>query len=100
MSVGVVVSALCFLVAVALEATGSAGATGPATGIPALLDGIAALEPAAWASLGTYVLVATPAIGLVITAAEYADVGDRGTMGLALAVLGVLAVSALVAVLR
>jgi uncharacterized membrane protein len=100
LTAGVAVSALCFLAAVVLEAMGSAGAAGPMTAITSLLDGLLALEPAAWASLGTYVLVATPAIGLVVTAAEYADIGDRGTMVLALAVLGVLAISALVAVLR
>ena len=100
MTVGVLVSALCFLAAVAAEVAGADAGGGLMSDPAALAEGLVAMAPRAWASLGTYVLVVAPVIGLVVTAAEYAQVGDRGTVGLALAVLGVLALSAVVAILR
>lgn len=100
MTAGVVLSALCFLVAVAAEVAGADTDPSRPGDLAALAEGLAAVAPWAWASLGTYILVVAPAISLVVTAAEYAHVGDRGTVGLALAVLGVLALSAVVALLR
>lgn len=107
MTAGVLASAACFAVAVAVEVTSAGGADGSAaitadgsmTDLAALLDGLSAVRPWAWASLGAYVLVATPVIGLVASAAEYARIRDWGTVALALAVLGILALSAVVAVL-
>lgn len=101
MTAGVVVSAACFIVALAGElfagTTGAAGDGILAGDVTGWLDDLAGLEPEAWAGLGTLVIVATPALGLVASAAEYARVGDRRTAGLALLVLAVLAVSGVVA---
>ena len=58
------------------------------------------MEPWAWAGLGTLAVVATPALGLTATAYEYASVSDRRTVLMALTVLGVLAVSLVIAILR
>lgn len=97
---GVIVSAACYLVAVLAEVLGVATAAGDATDLRALIDGLLVADPWAWASLGTLVLVATPALALVVTAVEYTVVGDRGSAVLALVVLAILALSAVVAILR
>jgi uncharacterized membrane protein len=96
----VVVSGVCFFVAGAAEILGFATQAGRLTDLAALADGLVSVDPWAWASLGTLVVVATPAIGLVTTAYEYAVVSDRHTVGLALAVLAILALSGAVALLR
>ena len=97
---GVIVSAACFLVAVAAELLGVDSGGGEMTDVGALAKGLVALTPWAWASLGTLAVVVTPALGLLTTACEYASVGDRRTILLALAVLTVLLLSAVVAILR
>ena len=97
LGVGVLVSAGCFLIAVVAEVVTPVGSGGLVRDPAVLLDGLAALDPQAWASLGTYVLVVTPAIGLLTSAWEYAQVGDRRTSLLAIAVLGVLVLSSAVA---
>ena len=100
LTLGVIVSAACFLVAGASELAGNNGTSGDMTDIGAVFDGLLAISPWAWASLGTMAVVVTPAVGLLVTAWEYASVSDRRTMWLALAVLTVLMFSAVVAVLR
>jgi len=97
---GVVVSAGCFLVAGIAEVLGFATTAGEMTDVRAWLGDLMAMDPWAWASLGTLVVVVTPAIGLLVTAYEYATVSDRSTVLLALVVLAVLALSTVVAVLR
>jgi len=100
LTAGVVVAATSFLVAGAAELAGIEQGSGEMTDVGALVDGLLALSPWAWASLGTLVIVVTPAIGLLVTAHEYASISDRRTVLLALSVLTVLVVSALIAVLR
>ena len=67
--------------------------------IDGYLAAIAALDPTAWAVLGSAVIIATPAVGLVVTALEYESIGDRRAVLMALAVLAILATSLAVAVL-
>ena len=100
LTTGVVVSAACFLIAGAGELAGFDSGPGDMTDVAALFDGLITLRPWAWASLGTLVVVTTPAFGLVATAFEYASVSDRRTVFLALAVLAVLGVSVLLALVR
>ena len=100
LTTGVLVSGACFVVAGAAEVLGLATHPAQMTDVGALASGLAALDPWAWASLGTYAVVATPAIGLVVTAYEYATVADRSTLALALVVLAVLVLSTVVALLR
>jgi hypothetical protein len=97
LGLGVLVSAGCFLLAVAAEVATPVGGGDLVRDPAELLDGLAGLEPRSWASLGTYVLVVTPAIGLLTSAFEYARVGDRRTTLLAIAVLGVLVLGSVVA---
>lgn len=97
---GVLVGAASILVAVIGEMLGSTAGPEQVTSIAGLTAGLMALEPSAWASLGVYAIVATPALGLVVSAVEYAQAGDRGTAGLALVVLAFLALGGIVAVLR
>ena len=97
---GVVVAGVFFAVAMLLEILGSEPGSGEMTDIAAVLEGLVALTPWAWATAGAYAVVATPIVGLLVTAWEYWSVGDRRTVLLALAVIAVLAVSAVVAVLR
>lgn len=100
LTLGTLVSALCFVIALAAEQAGQAGLSGEMTDMAAILDGLRELSPWAWASLGTYAVIITPVVGIVITAREYAAIGDRRTVRLALAVLAVLAISVVVAVIR
>jgi uncharacterized membrane protein len=100
LSVGVVITATCFLVALGSEFAGNDSLTGDMTDVAAVIDGILSFAPWAWASLGTYAIVLTPVLGLFMTAYEYAAIADRRTMWLAVAVLATLAVSVAAAILR
>ncbi len=97
---GVLAAAVLFGVAVVAEVLGVASEPGEMTDIAAVLDGLVAFDPWAWASAGAYAVVATPIAGLLVTAGEYWRAGDRRTVLLAVAVLGVLSASVVVAVLR
>lgn len=100
LSLGVALAAACFVVAILADVAGIASNEGSMTDLAAVLAGLPALSPWAWASLGAYAVVLTPVVGLVVTAWEYASVGDRRAMGLALAVLAVLGLSTAVSLLR
>jgi len=100
LTAGVLAAASCFVVAGAAEFTGRATDPGSMTDLAVLVSGLWALDPWAWASLGTFAVVATPALGLVATAWEYAQAADRSAFALALAVLAILVLSGLIAVLR
>ncbi len=100
LSAGVVAAATCFAVALAAEFVGRDVGGGEMTDLATVVEGLLALTPWAWATLGVYVVVVTPAVGLVVTAWEYASVGDRRTLLLAAAVIAVLAASAVIAILR
>ncbi len=106
MAVGVVLAAACFGVAVIAELLGDAGLLGDArpeasmTDLGAILEGLRDARAWAFASLGTYLIILTPAAALLATAWEYATIGDRRTVLLAAAVLAVLVAGVAVAVLR
>ena len=96
---GAAVSAACFGVALAAQVAGADGARGDPLDLAALLAGLGAFRPWAWASVGILAVIATPALGLVATATEYGSVSDRRTVLLALLVLGVLAASLVTALI-
>lgn len=100
MTAGVVASAACFVLAVVLELAGGVTNGGRMTDLPALRDGLVAMAPWAWASVGTFVLIVTPAVALLATVLEYLRAGDRVTVGLAVLVLLVLSLGCLVAFVR
>jgi uncharacterized membrane protein len=100
LTTGVVVAGSLFAVALILELLGQDPGSGEMTDIAAVFDGLVALTPWAWATAGAYAVVVTPVLGLLVTAWEYWSVGDRRTVLLAAAVIAVLAISAVVAVLR
>jgi uncharacterized membrane protein len=100
LSGGVALAGVFFGVALALETLGADVGSGSMTDIGAVVDGLVALTPWAWATAGAYVVVVTPIVGLAVTAAEYWSISERGTVLLAAAVLAVLALSVLVAMLR
>jgi uncharacterized membrane protein len=97
---GVVVAGICFAVAMVAELLGADVGAGAMTDVGAVVQGLFALTPWAWATAGAYAIVITPVAGLLVTAAEYWRVDDRRTVLLAVAVLAVLTVSAVVAILR
>jgi len=97
---GVVISALCFVVAAIAELAGSESPAGDMTNLGVVADGLRALAPWAWATLGSYVVVLTPFVALLVTIAEYVSIGERRTVLTALAVLAILTVSVVVALLR
>ena len=100
LTIGVAVAAVCFAVALAAELVSGEPGSGELTDVAAVLDGLLSLDAWSWAAAGVYAVVATPLVGLVVTAGEYASIGDRRAVGLAIAVMAVLAASAAVAVLR
>lgn len=100
LTAGVTVAGAFFVVAMVLEILGTDPGAGEMTDIAAVIEGLFALTPWAWATAGAYAVVVTPVIGLIVTAAEYRAVGDRRTVLLAAAVMVVLAASVVVAVLR
>lgn len=97
---GALVAGVCFALAVVLELLGTEPGAGEMTDVAAVLDGLVTFTPWAWATLGAYVVVVTPVVGLLVTATEYWSIDDRRTVLLALSVVGVLIASAVVAVLR
>lgn len=97
---GVLLAGIFFALAMILEILGAEPGDGEMTDLAAVFDGLVALTPWAWATLGAYAVVATPVIGLIVTAWEYWTVSDRRTVLLAAAVLAVLAASVAVAILR
>jgi uncharacterized membrane protein len=100
LSAGVAVAGALFVVALVLEVLGIDPGAGEMTDIAAVVEGLFALTPWAWATAGAYAVVITPVIGLLVTAAEYRSVDDRRTVLLAAAVMVVLATSVVVAILR
>jgi uncharacterized membrane protein len=97
---GVIVAATCFIIAGIAEVAGVQSGSGTMTDLGAVFDGLLTFTPWAWATLGTYAVLATPVIGLVVTAYEYATISDRRTVLMALAVFVVLMASVVIAVLR
>jgi uncharacterized membrane protein len=100
LSLGVAAAAAMFAVAMVLELAGVEPGEGAMTDLGALVEGLLAPAPWAWAAAGAYAVVATPVVGLLATALEYRRAGDRHTVMLAAAVLAVLATSVIVAVVR
>jgi uncharacterized membrane protein len=100
LTTGVIVAALFFGVAMLAEIAGAEPGEGEMTDLAAVVEGLLAFTPWAWATAGAYAIVVTPVLGLVVTAWEYASVSDRRTVWLAVAVMAVLATSAVVAILR
>ena len=100
LTVGVVVAGVLFAVAMILEILGSAPGSGEMADLAAVFEGLVALTPWAWATAGAYAVLATPVLGLLVTAWEYWSVGDRPTVWLAAAVIAILATSVIVAILR
>ena len=97
---GVLLSGLCFVIAVIAEIAGIESLVGDMSDVGAVVDGLRALAPWAWATLGSYVIVLTPAVALLVTIAEYASISDRRTVLTAATVLAILTVSAVVALMR
>jgi uncharacterized membrane protein len=100
MTAGVLVSAACFALAIVLELAGRDTSGGRMSDLSAMLDGLLAMAPWAWAGVGTYVLIVTPAMALMATIFEYWRAGNRSAAGLAVLVLLVLLLGCLVAALR
>jgi uncharacterized membrane protein len=100
LTAGVVVAAICFALALAAELVSGEPGNGEMTDVAAVLAGMLVLDAWAWAAAGVYAVVATPLLGLVVTAAEYASIGDRRAVALAVAVIAVLVASGAAAVLR
>lgn len=97
LTIGAIISATCFSVAIVLEALGRSQVAGDPLDVRAIIDSVVSLLPWGWATLGILSVIVTPAAGLVATAREYR--GSRESW-LALGVLGVLGVSLVIALLR
>jgi uncharacterized membrane protein len=100
LSLGVAASAALFAMAMVLEVAGVAPGEGSMTDLGAIAEGLLAPAPWAWAAAGAYAVVATPVVGLLVTAWEYSRAGDRHTVLLAASVIAVLATSVVIALVR
>lgn len=100
LTTGVAVAAACFVVALVAEIVSGDPGRGEMADVAAVLEGLGSMSPWAWAAAGVYAVVLTPLVGLLVTAAEYASIGDRRVVALAIAVVAVLVASAAVAILR
>ena len=98
LTVGVGFSALCFAIAALAEVVGVQAEVGEVTDVGAVIEGLGVLSPWAWATLGVYAIVLTPAVGLLVTIGEYASASERRAALLALTVLAILTISAAVAI--
>jgi hypothetical protein len=99
-AVGSIVATACFAIAIVLDLAGRQGEHVPATDVRALLRSAADLQAWGWGWLGVFAVIATPALGLIATAWEYASVADRRTALTSLGVLAILGFSLAVALLR
>lgn len=97
---GVLVSAAAFAIAMLLRVAGRAAGDGDAFDPGAVLAACLALDPWGWATLGVFAVIATPVLAIAATGHEHRVAGDRRTALLSLVVLGVLALSLAVALLR
>ncbi len=97
LTLGSLISAGCFVVALALEVLGTPTTPGNALDMAAVIRSISVPEPWGWATLGVVIVILTPAAGLIATMLEYRGAREAW---LALGVLGILAVSLVVALLR
>ncbi len=97
LTIGAIVSAALLLTAIALGLLGRPITAGDPSDIASVATAVVELRPWGWATIGVVAVIATPAVGLLVTAIEYA--GRREAL-LALGVLIMLAVSLFVALLR
>lgn len=100
LTAGAPIAGVCMGMAICLELLGRPRGAGQMMDLAAIARSVAAMEPWGWSALGVVVMIATPAVALVATALEYAAARDRRTAWTAVAVLGVLAVSLMVALAR
>ena len=100
LTAGVVVAAACFVVALVAEIVSGDPGSGEMADVAAVFEGLLSMSPWAWAAAGVYAVVVTPLVGLLVTAGEYASIGDRRVVALAIAVMTVLVASGAVAILR
>ena len=94
---GSLISAFCFVVGLALEVIGQPATQGDVLDMAAVVRSLTVPEPWGWATLGVVIVIVTPAVGLFATLLEYRG---RREAWLALGVLGILAASLGVALLR
>jgi uncharacterized membrane protein len=103
LTIGTLLGAACFAIALVADLAGvrsvASGGSDLASSLGSYLASLAALDPTAWGRLGSAVIIATPAVGLVVTGLEYGSIGDRRAVLMAVAVLAILATSLLVALL-
>ena len=74
-----------------LELAGRPTDAGSLVDPAAITSGVLRLTSWGWASLGVWLIIATPAVALVTTATEYHAIGDRRAVWTTVAVLVVLA---------
>lgn len=99
LSVGTLAGASALAIGVALMMASGISpldATYPALDPGGLLGGLVAFEPAAWLWLGIVVVVATPILRVVGALVGFAGGGETAMVGVALAILVVVAVGVVV----
>ena len=84
---GGVFAGACLVVAVVLELAGRPADPGSFVDPAAITSGVVHLTSWGWASLGVWLIIATPAVALVMTATEYRAIGDRRALWTTVAVL-------------
>ena len=98
LTLGTLVSAVFFAVGLVLAVLGADGAVGNPLRLDEVLASAAAMRPWGWSVLGVVAILATPPLGLVVSALELRHLQPRTAL-LALAVLGVLGIAGAVALI-
>jgi uncharacterized membrane protein len=93
------------LVALVLEVMGPRDASVVAAGrslvdVSAIASGVGALDPWGWSALGVWVVIVTPGLALVATAAEFRAIRDRWAVGATVCTLALLVLSFVVGLVR
>ncbi len=98
--VGSLLGGAALAVAVLLEVLGRPSNPGSLVDPAAIVAGIAGATSWGWAALGVWLVIITPAVGLMTTLAEFRAIADRRATLTTLTVLLLLAGSLVVALLR
>ena len=99
LNAGSLVSGACFLVALVLVFLGRSAGAGDPLDPGGLVRALVELRPWGWAALGVLTMIATPAVGLIATAAELRSTDSKSAL-FAVLVLGVLFVGLALALVR
>ncbi len=97
---GTLAGGACLLLAMVLEMVGRPATTASLVDLRAIVSGVLTGDPWGWSALGVWIVIATPGVALATTALEFRAIADRWAVRATLGVLGLLALSLAVGLVR